>query len=146
LCSSNQPRFDSYKKRNVTGEEDNDYQKMMCVLFALKFSTSNIVADFEMKTNCDDCGDFNDVALKVTFDDGHSEIFLLQLKHSQNMKKITEKKNLAADFSLLTFNLFENLKTLKMSVLFYTRICRRVSRVVQKFVFKIMTIQLKRLL
>ncbi|CAH1381357.1 unnamed protein product, partial [Tenebrio molitor] len=96
LC---QPRFDSYKKRNVTGEEDNDYQKMMCVLFALKFSTSDIVADFEMKTNCDDCGDFNDVALKVTFDDGHSEIFLLQLKYSRYMKIVTEK-NLAADFSL----------------------------------------------
>jgi hypothetical protein len=71
----------------------------MCVLFALKFSTSDIVADFEMKTNCDDCGDFDDVALKVTFDDGHSEIFLLQLKHSENMKKVTEE-NLAADFSL----------------------------------------------
>jgi hypothetical protein len=120
LC---QPRFDSYKKRNVTGEEDNDYQKMMCVLFALKFSTSDIVADFEMKTNCDDCGDFNDVALKVTFDDGHSEIFLLQLKHSKNMKKVTEK-NLAADFSLQKYiksiRKFEN--TENVSFILYTNL------------------------
>jgi hypothetical protein len=118
LC---QPRFDSYKKRNVTGGADNNYQKMMCVLFALKFSTSDIVADFEMKTNCDDCGDFNDVALKVTFDDGHSEIFLLQLKHSKNMKKVTEK-NLAADFSLQKYiksiREFEN--TENVSFILYT--------------------------
>ncbi|XP_068913163.1 ankyrin-3-like [Tenebrio molitor] len=118
LC---QPRFDSYKKRNVTGGADNDCQKMMCVLFALKFSTSDIVADFEMKTNCDDCGEFNDVALKVTFDDGHSEIFLLQLKHSKNMKKVTEK-NLAADFSLQKYiksiREFEN--TENVSFILYT--------------------------
>jgi hypothetical protein len=94
---------------------------MMCVLFALKFSTSDIVADFEMKTNCGDCGDFNDVALKVTFDDGHSEIFLLQLKHSKNMKKVT-KKNLAADFSLQKYiksiRKFEN--TENVSFILYT--------------------------
>jgi hypothetical protein len=120
LC---QPRFDSYKKRNVTREEDNYYQKMMCVLFALKFSTSDIVADFEMKTNCDDCGDFNDVALKVTFDDGHSEIFLLQLKHSENMKIVTEK-NLAAEFSLQKYiksiRKFEN--TENVSFILYTNL------------------------
>ncbi|KAH0816896.1 hypothetical protein GEV33_005895 [Tenebrio molitor] len=94
---------------------------MMCALLALKFSTSDIVADFEMKTNCDDCGDFNDVALKVTFDDGHSEIFLLQLKHSKNMKKVTEK-NLAADFSLQKYiksiRKFEN--TENVSFILYT--------------------------
>jgi hypothetical protein len=49
----------------------------MCALFALKFSTSDIVADFEMKTNSDDCGDFDDVALKVTFVDGQSQIVSL---------------------------------------------------------------------
>jgi hypothetical protein len=93
----------------------------MCVLFALKFSTSDIVADFEMKTNCDDCGDFNDVALKVTFDDGHSEIFLLQLKHCENMKRVTEK-NLATDFSLQKYiksiRKFEN--TENVSFILYT--------------------------
>jgi hypothetical protein len=93
----------------------------MCVLFALKFSTSDIVADFEMKTNCDDYGDFNDVALKVTFDDGHSEIFLLQLKHSKNMKRVTEK-NLATDFSLQKYiksiQKFEN--TENVSFILYT--------------------------
>jgi hypothetical protein len=74
----------------------------MCALFALKFSTSDIVADFEMKTNSDDCGDFDDVALKVTFVDGQSQIFLLQLKHSENMKNVTDKKFAAenGDFSL----------------------------------------------
>jgi hypothetical protein len=119
LC---QPRFDFYKKRNVTGEEDNDYQKMMCVLFALKFSTSDIVADFEMKTNCDDCEDFNDVTLKVTFDDGHSEIFLLQLKHSKNFMNIFTEKNLAAEFSLQKYiksiRKFEN--TENVSFILYT--------------------------
>jgi serine/threonine-protein phosphatase 6 regulatory ankyrin repeat subunit B len=63
----------------------------MCALFALKFSTSDIVADFEMKTNSDDCGDFDDVVLKVTFVDGQSQTFLLQLKHSENMKNVTDK-------------------------------------------------------
>jgi hypothetical protein len=95
----------------------------MCVLFALKFSTSDIVADFEMKTNCDDCGDFNDVALKVTFDDGHSEIFLLQLKHCENMKRVTEK-NLATDFSLQKYiksiRKFEN--TENVSFILYTNL------------------------
>jgi hypothetical protein len=94
---------------------------MMCVLFALKFSTSDTVADFEMKTNCDDCGDFNDVALKVTFDDGHSEIFLLQLKHCENMKRVTEK-NLATDFSIQKYiksiRKFEN--TENVSFILYT--------------------------
>jgi hypothetical protein len=95
----------------------------MCVLFALKFSTSDIVADFEMKTNCDNCGYFNDVALKVTFDDGHSEIFLLQLKHSENMKKVTEE-NLAADFSLQKYiksiRKFEN--TENINFILYTNL------------------------
>jgi ankyrin repeat protein len=96
----------------------------MCALLALKFSTSNIVADFEMKTNSDDCGDFDDVALKVTFVDGHSQIFLLQLKHSENMKKVTEKKLTAdsGDFSLLKYinsiRKFEN--TENVSFILYT--------------------------
>jgi hypothetical protein len=95
-------RFDSYKKRAGTTDLGKDYEKLMCALFALKFSTSDIVADFEMKTNSDDCGDFDDVALKVTFVDGQSQMFLLQLKHSENMKKVTEKKFAAesGDFSL----------------------------------------------
>ncbi|XP_068913153.1 uncharacterized protein [Tenebrio molitor] len=120
LC---QPRFDSYKKRNVTGGEDNDYQKMMCGLLALKFSTSDIVADFEMKTNCGDCGDFNDVVLKVTFDDGHSEIFLLQLKHPKNMKIVTEK-NLAAEFSLQKYikSILKYENTENVSFILYTNL------------------------
>jgi hypothetical protein len=43
-----------------------------------------------MKTNSDDCGDFDDVVLKVTFVDGQSQMFLLQLKHSENMKDVTD--------------------------------------------------------
>jgi ABC-type transporter Mla MlaB component len=42
-----------------------------------------------MKTNSDDCGDFDDVVLKVTFIDEQSQMFLLQLKHSENMKDVT---------------------------------------------------------
>jgi ankyrin repeat protein len=74
----------------------------MCALFALKFSTSDIVADFEMITNSDDCGDFDDLALKVTFVDGQSQIFLLQLKHSENMKNVNDEMFAAenGDFSL----------------------------------------------
>ncbi|KAH0817132.1 hypothetical protein GEV33_005659 [Tenebrio molitor] len=66
-----------------------------------------------MKTNSDDCEDFDDVALKVTFVDGHSQIFLLQLKHSENMKKVTETnlKTKNGDFSLLNFILYTNLST-----------------------------------
>jgi hypothetical protein len=87
--SSSQLRFDTYKKRAGTTNLGKDYEKLMCALLALKFSTSDIVADFEMKTNSDDCGDFDDVVLKVTFVDGQSQMFLLQLKHSENMKDVT---------------------------------------------------------
>jgi ankyrin repeat protein len=87
--SSGQLRFDTYEKRAGTIDLGKEYEKLMCALLALKFSTSDIVADFEMKTNSDDCGDFDDVVLKVTFMDGQSQMFLLQLKHSENMKDVT---------------------------------------------------------
>jgi hypothetical protein len=96
----------------------------MCALFALKFSTSDIVADFEMKTNSDDCGDFDDVVLKVTFVDGQSQTFLLQLKHSENMKNVTEKMFAAENgaFSLQKYmrsiSKFEN--TENVSFILYT--------------------------
>ncbi|XP_068913168.1 uncharacterized protein [Tenebrio molitor] len=96
----------------------------MCALFALKFSTSDIVADFEMKTNSDDCGDFDDVALKVTFMDGQSQIFLLQLKHSENMKNVNDEMFAAenGDFSLQQYmrsiSKFEN--TENVSFILYT--------------------------
>jgi hypothetical protein len=87
--SSSQLRFDSHKKRAGTTDLGKNCEKLMCALFALKFSTSDIVADFEMKTNSDDFGDFDNVSLKVTFVDGQSQIFLLQLKHSEKMKNVT---------------------------------------------------------
>jgi hypothetical protein len=96
----------------------------MCALFALKFSTSDIVADFEMKTNGHDCGDFDDVALKVTFVDGQSQIFFLQLKHSENMKNVTDKMFAAenGDFSLQKYirsiSKFDN--TENVSFILYT--------------------------
>jgi ankyrin repeat protein len=96
----------------------------MCALFALKFSTSDIVADFEMKTNSDDCGVFDDVALKVTFEDGQSQIFLLQLKHSEKMKNVTDKMIAAENgaFSLQKYmrsiSKFEN--TENVSFILYT--------------------------
>jgi ankyrin repeat protein len=96
----------------------------MCALLALKFSTSDIVADFEMKTNSDDCGDFDDVVLKVTFVDGQSQTFQLQLKHSENTKNITDK-NLEAkkgDYSLPKYikniSKFENIENI--SFILYT--------------------------
>jgi ankyrin repeat protein len=103
--SSSQLRFDTYKKRAGSTGLGKDYEKLMCALFALKFSTSDIVADFEMKTNNDDCGDFDDVALKVTFVDGESQMFLLQLKHSKNITDVTTEKLAAknGDFSLLKY-------------------------------------------
>jgi hypothetical protein len=110
----------------VTGEGDNYYEELMCALFALKFSTSDIVADFEMKTNSDDCGDFNKVALKVTFVDGQSQIFLLQLKLSRNMKNVTDKMCAAenGDFSLQKYiksiRKFEN--TENVSFILYTNL------------------------
>jgi ankyrin repeat protein len=96
----------------------------MCALFALKFSTSDIVADFEMITNSDDCGDFDDVALKVTFVDRQSQIFLLQLKHSENMKNVNDEMFAAenGDFSLQKYmrsiSKFEN--TENVSFILYT--------------------------
>jgi ankyrin repeat protein len=122
--SSSQLRFDTYKKRAGTTDLGKEYEKLMCALLALKFSTSDIVVDFEMKTNGDDCGDFDDVALKVTFVDGHSQIFLLQLKHSENMKNVTDKKLAAKNdnFSILKYiksvRKFENIENI--SFILYT--------------------------
>jgi hypothetical protein len=124
IDSSSQLRFDTYKKRAGTTDLGKDYEKLMCALFALKFSTSDIVADFEMKTNSDDCGDFDDVALKVTFEDGQSQIFLLQLKHSESMKNVTDKMFAAenGDFSLQKYirsiSKFDN--TENVSFILYT--------------------------
>ncbi|XP_068913159.1 uncharacterized protein [Tenebrio molitor] len=121
---SGQLRFDTYEKRSGTTDLGKDYEKLMCALFALKFSTSDIVADFEMKTNSDDCGDFDDVALKVTFVDRQSQIFLLQLKHSENMKNVTDKMFAAenGDFSLQKYmrsiSKFDN--TESVSFILYT--------------------------
>jgi ankyrin repeat protein len=96
----------------------------MCALFALKFSTSDIVADFEMKTNSDDWGDFDDVALKVTFMDGHSQIFLLQLKHSRIMKNVTSKDLAAKNgaFSLQKYirSISKFINTENVSFILYT--------------------------
>jgi ankyrin repeat protein/anti-anti-sigma regulatory factor len=122
--SSSHLQFDTYKKRAGTTDLGKDYEKLMCALFALKFSTSAIVADFEMKTNSDDCGDFDDVALKVTFVNGQSQIFLLQLKHSENMKNVTDKMFAAenGDFSLQKYirsiSKFENIEN--VSFILYT--------------------------
>jgi ankyrin repeat protein len=110
LDSPSQLRFDTYKKRSGTTDLGKDYEKLMCALLALKFSISPIVADFEMKTNSDDCGDFDDVALKVTFVDGQSQTFLLQLKHSKNMKHVTDKKLAAKNDN---FSLLKNLKSIR---------------------------------
>jgi ankyrin repeat protein len=77
-----------------------------------------------MKTNSDDCGDFDDVVLKVTFVDGQSQTFLLQLKHSENMKNVTEKMFAAENgaFSLQKYmrsiSKFEN--TENVSFILYT--------------------------
>jgi ankyrin repeat protein len=106
MTSIGPPRFDArYKKKSETTDLGRDYEKLMCALFALKFSTSDIVADFKMKTNSDDCGDFDDVALEVTFVDGQSEKFLLQLKHSANKKNVTNEKlqGEKGDYSLLKY-------------------------------------------
>jgi hypothetical protein len=124
--SSSQLRFDTYKKRAGSTDLGKDYEKLMCALFALKFSTSDIVADFEMKTNSDDCGDFDDVALKVTFVDGQSHTFLLQLKHSKKTKYVTSEKLAAknGDYSLLKYvksiPKFEN--TENVSFILYTNL------------------------
>jgi hypothetical protein len=103
--TSSQLRLDTYKKRSGTADLGKDYEKLMCALLALKFSTSDIVTDFEMKTNGDDCGDFDDVVLTVTFMDGESQTFLLQLKHSEIRRNVTDKKLAAenGDFSLLKY-------------------------------------------
>jgi ankyrin repeat protein len=103
--TSSQLRLDTYKKRSGTTNLGKDYEKLMCALLALKFSTNDIVADFEMKTNSDDCGDFDDVVLTVTFVDGESQTFLLQLKHSEIRRNVTDKKLAAenGDFSLLKY-------------------------------------------
>jgi ankyrin repeat protein len=97
--------FDTYPKRRGTRNFGNEYEKLMCALLALEFSTSDIVEDFKMKTNSENCGNFDDVVLKVTFKEGQSQMFFLQLKHCESMKPITDKKLAAksGDFSLLQY-------------------------------------------
>jgi hypothetical protein len=106
-----QPDFNSpiSKRREGTRHQGTEYEKLMCALLALKFSTSSIVTDFKMKTNSVDCGDFDDVALEVTFEDGQSQIFLLQLKHVDTIKNFPCKMLLKYIKSIRQFKDIENI-------------------------------------
>jgi ankyrin repeat protein len=100
--ATNQINFSTYKKRKGTSDLGKEYEWMMCALYAVQLSTSDRVVDFEMTTNRDIYADFDDIELKVTYDDGKLHTFLLQLKHSENRRNITDNILTAekGDFSL----------------------------------------------
>jgi ankyrin repeat protein len=102
MMATNQINFSTYKKRKGTSDLGKEYEWMMCALYAVQLSTSDRVVDFEMTTNRDIYADFDDIELKVTYDDGKPHTFLLQLKHSENRRNITDNILTAekGDFSL----------------------------------------------
>ncbi|XP_063923969.1 uncharacterized protein LOC135138056 isoform X2 [Zophobas morio] len=61
---------------------------MMCALYALKLTASDDVKDFEMTTNNKNFGAFNDIVIKVEFNDGRTCTFLFQLKHKEAAKPV----------------------------------------------------------
>jgi hypothetical protein len=90
MMAPNQFNYQTYKKRKGTSDLGKEYEWMMCALYAVQLSSSDRVVDFEMTTNRDIYADFDDIELKVTYDDGKSHTFLLQLKHSENRRNITD--------------------------------------------------------
>src|SRR5699024_1962417 len=102
----------TYDKRSGTNDLGKQYEYVMCGYYAVRFATSEYVEDFEMTTNDEVYGDFDDIALKVKYVDGTCRTYLLQLKHTENKKGLSEKILSAEkkDFSLMKYlKTFQNL-------------------------------------
>ncbi|RZC42084.1 Ankyrin repeat domain containing protein, partial [Asbolus verrucosus] len=117
----------TYKKRGGTSDRGKEYQWLQCAYYALKFSTSDDVTDFEMSADNEFFGDFDDVGLRVKFVDGSVKVFLLQLKHSEKKKNVTLSAltSESGDFSLFkylkSYNNVESLQNFKF--ILYTNRC-----------------------
>ncbi|XP_044260923.1 uncharacterized protein LOC123008925 [Tribolium madens] len=79
----------TYKKRGGTSDHGKEYEWLLCIYYALKFALSSEISDFELWTNNEFFGDFDDVALRVRFKDGVVKVYLLQSKHTEKPKTIT---------------------------------------------------------
>ena len=102
----------TYDKRSGTNDLGKQYEYVMCGFYAVRFATNSNVSDFEMTTNDEVYGDFDDIALKVKYTDGSTHTYLLQLKHTENKKSLTEKilTTENKDFSLMKYlKTFQNL-------------------------------------
>ncbi|RZC41502.1 Ankyrin repeat domain containing protein [Asbolus verrucosus] len=78
----------TYKKRSGTSDRGRDYECLLCALYALRFSISDDVIDFEMSTNNEIFGDLDDLALEVRFANGATKTFLFQMKHTEKQKTL----------------------------------------------------------
>ena len=59
----------------------------MCAFYALKLITCDRVEDFEMTTNNQKCGLFDDIEVKITFKNQKTLTYLFQLKHKEAAKR-----------------------------------------------------------
>ncbi|XP_063923115.1 uncharacterized protein LOC135137411 [Zophobas morio] len=115
---------ETYKKRSGTNDSGKEFEYMMCALYALKLTLNKNVSDFKMTANNDEYGAFDDISLKITFTNGESKLFLLQLKHKESKDRNINSTNLASlnqDFSLIKYiSSFEKLNVQSTTCILYT--------------------------
>jgi ankyrin repeat protein len=113
----------TYDKRSGTTDLGKQYEYLMCAFYGLRFATSDHVVDFEMTTNHQIYGDFDDICLRVKFVHGGEHTYLLQLKHTENKKRLTGNVLAAekGDFSLLKYlKSFQNLARSDLTYILFT--------------------------
>src|SRR5699024_3892258 len=72
-----------YKKREGLVDRGRDYEWLLSALYALRFSINNEIVDFNMTTSNEEGGQFDDIVLKVTFENDKQVNFFFQLKHKE---------------------------------------------------------------
>jgi ankyrin repeat protein len=106
----------TYKKRSGTSDRGKDYEWLLCAFYSIKFCTNVQVLDFELFTNNEFFGDFDDVTLRVKYTDGSVKVFLLQLKHSEKAKTLALNSLTApsGDFTFFKYQKsYDNILSLK---------------------------------
>ncbi|KAJ3653049.1 hypothetical protein Zmor_018967 [Zophobas morio] len=86
--SSSSKTARTYEKLAGTVDQGREYEQIMCAFYALKLIANDEVEDFEMTTNQQGFGTFDDIVLKVTFKDKKERTFLFQLKHKEAAKRL----------------------------------------------------------
>jgi ankyrin repeat protein len=108
--------FQTYKKRAGTSDRGKDYEWLLCAFYCLKLSTTADVVEFDLLTNSEFFGDFDDITLRVKYIDGSVKVFLLQLKHSEKAKTLALNSLTApsGDFTFFKYQKsYDNILSLK---------------------------------